>query len=172
MAEVAEGPQTLDEFPEEVRNDVEGLAWLGHLEEEFSLYGHHFVIRTLKGEEELYAGTLTKEYQETITQAKAWAWANISLSLVSVDHDNDFCPAIGSDGLTNARGRFQYCLGNWYWFLADEIFKRLLLLNLRAQAAAEAIQDLSERSPEPSSPSPDSLKDQGISPEILDYVED
>lgn len=177
MSDEPEAVRTdLTEFPEEIQEDVNGLVWLGHLEDEFELFGHHFVIRTLKGDEELAAGTLTKDHQDTMTQVKAWAWANVSLSLVSVDHDPDFCPPIGPDKVVHARTRFNYCTSKWYWFLADEIFKRLLMLNARQQAAANAIRDLSMRSPAAFSPSLGSLTDQGDSespePEILQHLDE
>jgi hypothetical protein len=146
MAE-EQAPRSLDEFPEEVREDVEGLAWLGYLEDSFDLFGHSFVVRTLKGDEELLAGLLTKDYESTMTQGKAFAWANVALSLVSVDGDEDFCPEIGPDRQANARARFN---------------------------AARAVRDLSTRSQQIFSPSPDSSTDPGDSenPEILDLLEE
>jgi hypothetical protein len=173
MAE-EQAPRSLDEFPEEVREDVEGLAWLGYLEDSFDLFGHSFVVRTLKGDEELLAGLLTKDYESTMTQGKAFAWANVALSLVSVDGDEDFCPEIGPDRQANARARFNYCVQNWYWILANEIFNRLLILGNRQVNAARAVRDLSTRSQQIFSPSPDSSTDPGDSenPEILDLLEE
>ena len=173
MADTPEAPQSLDEFPEEIREDVNGLLWLGHLEDEFEMFGHHFVIRTLKGDEELTAGVLTKEYQDTLTQGKAAAWAIICQALVSVDHDEDFCPPVGPDKAAHARARFRYCTHNWYWFVAKAIHDRFVLLNARQLAAANAIRDLSLRSQENFSPSPDSLTDQGnSSQEIVEYLDE
>jgi hypothetical protein len=175
MADAPEAPRGLEQFPDEIREDVNGLLFLGHLEDDFEVFGHHFVIRTLKGDEELNAGVLTKEYQDTLSQSKAAIWANVCQALVSVDYDNDFCPPAGPDKLSHARARFRYCTHNWYWLTAWEIWGRLRLLNARQLAAANAIRDLSTRSPENFSPSPDSLTEPGTSeepPEILEHLDE
>jgi hypothetical protein len=49
-------PTSIEDFPPEIREDVEGLLWLGYLEDSFDFCGHQFVIRTLRGDEELLAG--------------------------------------------------------------------------------------------------------------------
>jgi hypothetical protein len=174
MADEDRASESLDQFPREVQDDVEGLAWLGYLEDSFEAYGHHFVIRTLKGDEELFAGILTKEYQDTLSQAKAWAWANAALCLVAVDHDRSFLEPVATDSLTNARARFDWLTSKWHWILGNFIFQRLLYLNARMLRAANAVQDLSKRSPEKSSSLPDSSTDSDDSKrrEILDLVEE
>src|SRR4051812_11796329 len=95
-------------FPEDVYDDVVGLMWLGYLEDSFSYGGHEFIIRTLRGDEDLLIGLVTKDYAETITQAKATVWATIALALVAVDGDEDFCPPLGRDKKAYAHGRFKY----------------------------------------------------------------
>src|SRR4051812_18330419 len=87
----------LDSLPSQVRDRVDGLVWLGHLQDDFEFCGHHFTLRTLKADEDLLAGILAKKYSETLGQGKAWAWAHVALALVSVDHDDDFCPPLGPD---------------------------------------------------------------------------
>ena len=170
MAEQEQAPEGLDAFPQEVREDVEGLAWLGYLEDSFEAFGHRFTIRTLKGDEELYAGVITKEYQDTLSQAKAWAWANVAMALVAVDHDSDFCPPISSDPLANARARFTWITTKWHWILGNFLFQRLLFLNGRTLNAASAVQDLSQRSPEKSTSSPDSSTDSDDSEQALEIL--
>lgn len=171
---MADKARSLDEFPVEVQEDVNGLIHLGHLETEVKIYGHVFTIRTLKGDEELYAGILTDEYKNTLTQGKAFAWANICQAITSVDYDPDFCPNIGPDRLTNARGRFNYCTQRWYWLVANELYDEFIRLNARARIAANAVRDLSHRSQTSYSPSPDSLTDPGGSenPEILQHLDE
>src|SRR3954471_13092634 len=95
------------EFPAEVSEDVDGLMYLGYLEDSFEFCGHHFVIRTLRGGEELLAGVVSKQYIESQGAARAWAWALVGLSLVSVDHDAAFCPPAGPDKEAYARSRFK-----------------------------------------------------------------
>lgn len=167
MAEVQEDVNPFDTFPAEVVQDVEGLIWLGHLEDEFEFCGHEFVLRTLKAEEELQAALLVKEYGDTIGQAKAWAWANIALALTSIDGDQDFCPSLGPDKSGYARARFKWITSRWYWPVGNYIFARYASLVQRQADAVNAVADLSSRNLHTSTPSVDSLIDKGVSLEDL-----
>lgn len=153
-----------DQFPEQVQEDVTGLLYLGHLEATVSQWGHTWVLRTLKGEEELLASLVCKDYTDTLGQAKAWAWANVCLALESVDGDSDFCLPIGPDQQTNAKARFRYCTSRWYWPVAEHLFREYVGLVERQVAAFSALRDLSERNRPTSLPSPDSSNEQGDSP--------
>lgn len=157
----------LDAFPADVRRDVEGLEVLGYIEDEFRQWGHSFVLRTLKGEEELAAAVVTKEYVETLGQAKAWAWVNVALSLQAVDGKYDFCPPIGPDPIEFARARFKYVTSKWHWPLAEFLFTQFVELQQRQYAVLEAMRDFSVGSQPISSPGLGSLTDLGISPEDL-----
>lgn len=139
-------PQGIESFPDDIREDVEGLMWLGFLEDEFDFCGHSFVIRTLRGDEELLAGVLTKEYMDTLGQSRAWAWALVSLALVAVDGDESFCPPSGPDKRAYARARFQYCTSKWFWPVAEYIFRRYTTLLERQAQAVEAVEDFASGS--------------------------
>jgi hypothetical protein len=153
---------SLSTFPEDVQKAVEGLAWLGYLEETFKFAGHRFTIRTLKGEEDLMVGLLCEEFKEgNLARAKAWAWANVALAVVAVDGDRNFCPPIGPDPEDHARAKFRYMTSEWYWPLGEYIFEKYGVLVQRQRKAIRAVQDLSERSLHPSTPSRDSLNEPG-----------
>jgi hypothetical protein len=156
-------PEGLDELSGSVRSNIDDLIWLGHLEEEFEFAGHTFVLRTLKADEELLSATLTKEYIDTLGQAKAWAWANVALALVAVDGDEDWCPEIGPSKKANARGKFNYCIQNWYWPLGEYLFYEYTQLVARQIEAIAEVRNLSTGSPQASTPSADSLTEQGDS---------
>jgi hypothetical protein len=156
-----------ESFLPQVQQDVNGLAFLGHLEDSFEFCGHSFVIATLKGDEELAAGLVSKPFVDSIAQAKAWTWANVGMCLVEVDGERDFCPPIGPNQLENARARFRYVTSKWYWPLAEYIFTRLASLQERQEAAMEAMRDLSRGGPLTPSDSPDFWKAMGISPQDL-----
>ena len=158
----------LDQFPEEVQDDVEGLAFLGYLETDFDFCGHHFVIRTLRGDDELHASAVTKEYKETLGEGKAWIWAQIALALEAVDGDPEFCPPISPDKRDFARARFRYVTTKWFWPLAEYIYARFTELNGRQLAAMEAMRDLSARSLPSFSPLADSSTEAGASSEQTD----
>ena len=150
----------LDQFPPEVQDAVDGLAWLGHIEDTVRWCGHSFTLRTMKASEELEAALLAKEFADTFGQVKAHAWANIALALVAVDGDEDFCPPIGPDKRQYARALFNYVTENWYWPVGEYLFGQYVALIQRQARAIEAIENLSERSLRTSWPSQDSLSGQ------------
>lgn len=162
-------------FAPEVQEAVEGLLWLGHIEEEFEFCGHTFVLRTLRGDEDLAAAKVSKEYLETFGQLAGMAWATVALALVSVDGDEAFCPPIGPDKEAFARARFKYCTSRWYWPLAEYLFASYEGLRKKQTDAIQAVQDLSHRGPQTFSPSADSSNEQGdseIPPEILALMQE
>lgn len=162
-----------DAFPEDVRPDIDGLIWLGYLEDVVSYCGHDFVIRTLRGEEELMAARVIKDYMETMGQAKAHVWATISLALYAVDGAEDFCPPISPNKMDFARARFQWVTKNWYWPLAIHLYDKYLELLKRQQKALDEIEGFLAENPLSHMPFAGSWTDKEFSaPEedIRDYL--
>lgn len=169
-SEVLKNP--LDEFPAEVRRDVEGMIWLGHLDHGCGLGGHTFVLRTLRGDEELLASLVAKEYMETIGQARALQWGQVALALVSVDGDEDFCPPIGPDKLEYARARFRF-VTQWYYPVCQFLYGQYTALLQRQIDAIQAVSDLSDRGLTTFTPFADSSTDKGDSvPEEKEDIRD
>lgn len=163
MAEAPAVEEAPAQFPDAIQLDVDGLVWLGHLSKVIHWCGHSFEIRTLRGDEDLAAGVVAKEYLETLGQGRAWAWAKLSLALVSIDGREDWSPQLGPDKVAFAHQRFKYLTENWYWPVAQYLYEELLLLEQRQLEALQAMQDLSTGSLKRSTPSPDSSTDQGDS---------
>lgn len=166
---------SLGEFSPKVQEDVNGLLWLGSIQDSVEYAGHTFTLRTLKADEELFAARLTQDYQDTLAQGKAWAWAHVAQALVDVDGDEEFCPSIGPDRWGNARARFNFCVSRWYWITGQALFNEYLKLVQRQTAAVDAIRNLSEGSPPKSSTSGDSYNDQDDSTkgqEIMELVDE
>lgn len=151
---------TLDEFPPEVSEAVDGLAWLGHLETTVHFCGHSFTLQTLKAGEELEASLLAKEFQETFGQVKAQAWAHLAMAVVAVDGNYDFCPPIGPDIRKHGQAKFSYITSNWYWPIGEYLFGEYVQLVQRQVEALDALEDLSSRNLRNSWPTEDSLKGQ------------
>jgi hypothetical protein len=172
-----EGPKEgLEGFPTEVRENVEGLMFLGYLEDSFEFCGHQFVIHTLRGDEELLAGLITKDFVNTMSAEKAWVWALVSLCLAVVDGDPDFCPRISKSDRDYARQRFQYCTKKWLWPLAVHIHNKYAALLTKQNEAMEAMEDLSQGNPTTFTPSVEFSKEEGASEEppveeIMDYLD-
>jgi hypothetical protein len=127
--------QTIEDFPPEVQENVEGLMFLGELYDDFDFCGHHFVIRTLRGDEELLAALVCKEFVTTMGESRAWIWALISMCIVSIDGDENFCPPLNNNKRDYARARFQYCTGKWYWPLAVHINQKYAELQKEQEEA-------------------------------------
>lgn len=154
---------SFDEFPDEISEAVDGLAWLGHLKSTVHFCGHTFTLQTLKAGEELEAALLAKEFQDTFGQVKASAWAHIAMAVVGVDNDINFCPPIGPDIRQHGRAKFNYMTTNWYWPVGEFLFGEYVALVQRQAQALEALEDLSSRSLQNSRPMGDSSKEQGDS---------
>lgn len=141
--------------------------WLGHLESEVNRWGHSWVLRTLKANEELEASLIAKEFQDTYGQVKASIWATLAGAIAAVDGQEDFCPVIGPNSRDNLRARFHFIADNWYWPVAEFLFGEYTALIKKQAEALDAIDSLSQRSLRTSWPSQDSSKEQGDSEEIL-----
>lgn len=152
-----------DEFPPDVRKDVEGLIHLGSLSSDVEFCGHTFGLRTLRISEELAAAKVAELYKGTLKEAHALMTAEIGLALTYVDSDESFCPQATPDEQAFARARFHY-MGKWHWPTIDFLYGEYVQIKERQINAIRQVQDLSPRSRRTSSPSPDSL----IAPAIFD----
>ena len=172
MSEEDEG---LDRFPDEIVDDVDGLIWLGYLEDTIDYCGHEFVIRTIRSEEQLLAALVTKEYTETLGQAKAWVAAHVGLALVAIDGDEDFCPQAGFSKKDYARARFKYVTSKWYEPTINRIYEAYADLLARQAEVLEEMENLSQESRISFMASPDSsnLKaDSSTAMEIMEMLEE
>ena len=164
-----------DRFPDEVAEDVDGLLWLGYLENYFDYCGHDFVIRTLKMEDQLLCALVTKEYATTVGEGKAWVAAQVALALVSVDGDENFCEQATFDKKDYARARFNYVISKWYEPTIVRIYEEYIKLLDRQAAALEAMENLSQESLTTFMASPDSSKqkaDSQVAREIMEMIEE
>lgn len=134
-------PSPFDAFPTAVREDLDGLLWLGFIEERFSFCGHTFTVRTLRGDEELLAGLAMKDYIETLGQAKAHVWSTVALALTEVDGSTDFCPQASTSKQEYAHARFRWATSHWYWPVALYIYNKYTDLLRRQNEALEALED-------------------------------
>jgi len=158
---------SFEDIDPQIQNDIAVLERFGILSDEFPVWGTKYTIRTLKGDEELAAGVVTKEYVETLAQSKSWAWANISMAVDAVNGNYDYCPRVQVDPIEFARSRFRYWTGNYTWALGERLFEYFVELQRRELTARQAMQDFRETSPTPSSHGLDLLSDLGISTDDL-----
>lgn len=168
--------ESIDSFPEGVADDVDGLLWLGFLEESVEFCGHEFVIRTLRLEDEMVAGLAAKDYKDSVSQAKAWIAAQVGMALVSVDGDENFCPQAGPNKKDFARARFQYVTHNWYEPTINYLYVKYVELLERQEEVLKEMENLSQEDRISFMASPDSSMQKADSnppqAEIMDYLED
>lgn len=137
----------LAQFPSQISQAIDGLLWLGFLEQEVSYCGHTFILRTMKGSEELETSLIAKEYLESLGQVKAYTWATIAGALYSVDGNKNFASALGPDRRADIRSKFNYISNNWYWPVALKLHEEYLGLERKQLDAIKAVEDLSTRTP-------------------------
>jgi hypothetical protein len=156
-------------FPEEIQYDVEGLTFLGYLQEEIDWCGHTFTLRTLTTADELQAAQISKEYLDSFGQLLAYAAAHVALSLISVDGKEDFVVALGPSDKSYARQRFNF-VTEWYRPTIEHLFEQYERLKGRQEAAIKAVQDLSSGSRTHFWPSPASFTTQADFPSPIEDI--
>lgn len=144
-------------FDERVSDDIQGLLYVGRLEDEVELYGHTFILHTLSIGDELEVGLLIKKFSGTVTQAKALATATVAAALQSTDGKQMVQP-LGPGDMDHLALKFN-TIRKWYWPLVEALFNSYQQLQLRSLDALEEFQSKSERGLRASSPSVDSLND-------------
>ncbi len=131
--------EPLPEFDQRVREDFEGLLYLGKLEATFEWMGHKFVIRTLTVGEVLEIGLLHKEYVGTLTDVKAYQAALVAACVVKIDRKSLPFPLTNEDDDTPLRNRFEYVLRSWFPPTLDAVYEQYLLLEERVERVMEAM---------------------------------
>jgi hypothetical protein len=127
------------EFSPQVQSDITGLAYLGKLEDDFTWAGHRFLIRTLTVKEELEAGVIVKEFDDTIAQAKALTATAVAAALVTVDGKPLVYSLGPQDNRNEIREKFNYITENWYWPTIQAVGIRYTELYERMNQAVEAV---------------------------------
>lgn len=160
-------------FPEEIREPVQGLTYLGQLTETVHFCGHTFGLRTLRPADKFAIGMVLQPYRNTIHEVDAYQAAHIGMALTAVDGDCDFCPAIGPDIEAFARARLNYITqgpqgnGGWYPPTVEFLWGRYVLLEATAVKAIQALDRLTQGGQQNSSPWLGSLIGQGNSPDKI-----
>lgn len=116
-------------FPEEWKDEFEGLLYVGYLQREVtSIPFHKFVVRTLTVNEKLEISLITKPYLDTIGYGRAWKAAVVAAGLVSVDN-RDLIPS--SKNINVVRQKYEYVINNWYDTVIDFLYEEIESLENR-----------------------------------------
>ena len=121
--------KNIDSFPEEWKEEFEGLLFLGRLQREVTrIPFHKFVVRTLTVNEKLEVSLIAKPFIETIGYGRAYKTAVVSAGLVSVD-GRDLIPA--NKGINVIRQKYEYVVNNWYDTVVDLLYEEINALENR-----------------------------------------
>lgn len=131
--------EPLPEFDPRVRQDFEGLMYLGALTRQFTWMGHTFVIRTMTVGELLEVGLIHREHQGSVSDVRAYQAAVSAACVVSVDGKHPPYPLTSESGDTLLRTRFNYVIGKWFAPTLDKVYNEYLVLEARVEAVLEAM---------------------------------
>lgn len=158
--------EPLSVFPEEHREAVSGLAYLGYIERVFEYCGHSFRLRTLKPAEKAAIGIIMQPWKETLAEPEVWANAHVALSLCAIDGVIDFCEPINNSITDYANSRYEYVTNKDTGLLPpvlDFLFNSYVELENEARSALSEFQNLSQRRLVSSPPSQEASIKQGPS---------
>jgi hypothetical protein len=127
----------IDAFPNEWKDDFEGLLFLGKLEKEVDRIPYHkFVVRTLTINEKLEVSLLAKPFIETIGYGRAYKASVVAAGLVSVD-GRDMVPL--SKGINVIRQKYDYIINNWYDTVIDILYQEIETLETKVIVILEQL---------------------------------
>lgn len=131
--------EPVPEFDPKVRQDFEGLLYLGRLTDSFTWLGHRFTIRTLTAGEILEVGLLHRRYVGTLADVKAYQAAVVAACTLDVDGKPMPVPISNEKADTELLNRFEFVLRSWFPPTLDAIYERYLLLEARVEEVISAM---------------------------------
>ena len=131
----------VEEAEEEIAPSISpitfGLIHVGHLTDNFEVFGSKVAIRTLKIGEELEAELLISKYRNTQEENRAYMTALVAACITSVDNA-PLIQSLGPSGETLER-KFTYISENWNWITIAAIYDHYRLLVEKVLASLEEV---------------------------------
>lgn len=139
-----EAPRSQEDFtPREFdlkhKEPFTGLLFVGALTDEFTLWGHRFVIATPTQTERMQIGPLIRDYADTIAGDLAYATALVAAYLVSVDNQPLPRPVVKDVRETALRDRFRWVSDTLQKPVIDYLFSKCLELDQQVDDVLEAM---------------------------------
>lgn len=129
--------EALPEFDPKHKLPFQGLLHIGALRDSFVWAGHKFTIRTLVTDELLQVALITKRYEGTIGDTRAYTAAMVAAALETAD---DQVLPLPLEVQSNAlEYRFRYITEHWYPAIIDAIYARLLVLEGQVEQVLDAL---------------------------------
>jgi len=119
----------MNTFPDEWKDEFEGLLFLGQLKREVTrIPFHKFVVRTLTVNDKLEISLLTKPFLDTIGYGRSYKAAVVAAGLISVD-GKELIP--GNKSLNVIKQKYDYVTQNWYDTVIDILYEEIEILENR-----------------------------------------
>ena len=129
--------KNIDTFPEEWKDEFEGLLFVGYLQREItSIPFHKFVVRTLTINEKLEISLITKPYLESIGYGRSYKAAVVAAGLMSVD-GKELIPS--NRNINVVRQKYDYVTDNWYDALIDILYEEIDTLENRVMMVLQEL---------------------------------
>lgn len=129
-----------DEFDPRIKNDVEGLLFLGRLTHDFDLYGHPMTIRTLTRGERLATTLFVRQYEDTLGLADALQTAYVALAVVTVDGRALSIPLVDNESVEARLRRNFAIVQNWHDAVIEAVYTEYSQLLVRQKLAFEELE--------------------------------
>jgi hypothetical protein len=121
-----------------VRQDFMGLLYLGRMEDECTIAGHKFLLRTPSQDDRLEMGPLHKPYLNTVTTEVAWRLITVAAYLRRIDSEP--APEPLNTNVSALRTRLEWTRNNIYAEqVIEALYDRCLLLDGRVREVITAL---------------------------------
>jgi hypothetical protein len=120
--------EQIPEFDPRVRDDFNGLLYLGKLQRTFEWAGHEFTIRTLTVGEIIEIGLMHKQYADSLADIKAYQAAVVAACVELVDRRPLPFPISDDPSDTPLLNRFNYVRDHWYPAVLDAVYTEYRVL--------------------------------------------
>lgn len=131
--------ETHDEFDPRIRDDIEGLLFLGRLTYDCTIYGHTFTLRTLTRGERLSIALFVKEFEDTLGLADALETAYLALAIQLVD-GRPLSISLKEEPIAQHLRRNFEIVRQWYDPVLEALYTEYSKLLLRQKLAFEALE--------------------------------
>lgn len=127
------------EFPEEHKDGLSGLAYLGYLEDTFQYKGHEFAIQTYPMKTLLHVFAVAEKYEGDLGKAKALMVAQVAACIDTVDGEI-IAEKIG-DGESDRSilDKKVKVVSEWYPHVIEYTYKQLAILWIKMNKLLDAL---------------------------------
>ena len=127
------------EFPDELVEDLQNFAVVGHLSDSFTYGGQDFTIRTMTMGEELEALRATKDYNDIpVASGRVYATAMVAGSVQTLNGTPLVIPISEKQDIVELKFRK---VKNWFWPVIEVVYQRFSILEARQKEILDGLEN-------------------------------